>query len=114
MDLNDRVALVTGATRGIGAAIARRLAEAGADVALGYGADRESAEKVVSELEDSASKCAVVVVGDLADPEHALEMARTTGDSDVLCYIPSGLIGWDPRFLRMSLHWVGRRLRTTR
>ena len=88
MDLNGRVALVTGATRGIGATIARRLAEAGADVAVGYGGDRESAEKLASALEDSASKRALVVGDDLADPAQVSEMARTTeemlGPVDIL------------------------------
>ena len=88
MDLNGRVALVTGATRGIGAAIARSLAEAGADVAVGYGKNRESAEKLASELEDLGSKRTVVVGGNLADPAQVSEMAHATeetlGPVDVL------------------------------
>ena len=88
MDLNGRVALVTGATRGIGAAIARSLAEAGADVAVGYGKNRKSAEKLASELEDLGSKRTVVVGGNLADPAQVSEMAHATeetlGPVDVL------------------------------
>ena len=50
LDLEGRVALVTGASRGMGAAVARRLAEAGADVSVGYGSDEDAAERVVGEV----------------------------------------------------------------
>jgi acetoacetyl-CoA reductase/3-oxoacyl-[acyl-carrier protein] reductase len=49
-ELEGRVALVTGGTRGIGAAISRRLASHGATVAAGYGSNRDRAEQLQTEL----------------------------------------------------------------
>jgi len=67
-DLTGRVALVTGASRGIGAATAIRLAEAGADVAVGCGRHREKAEEVAGKI-TGLGRRAVVVSGDMADPD---------------------------------------------
>ena len=90
MDLSGRVALVSGATRGIGAAIARRLTEAGVDVGVGYCGNQESAEKLASELGVSSGVRAVAVGGNLADPMQVSQMAHTTqqalGPVDVLVH----------------------------
>jgi len=50
IDLSDQTVLVTGASRGIGAAIARRLGQSGARVAVHYGKGQESAEAVAKEI----------------------------------------------------------------
>jgi 3-oxoacyl-[acyl-carrier protein] reductase len=70
MRLKDRIALVTGSSRGIGAGIARRLAADGAAVILHAGRSAEAAEAVASEIR-AAGGSAAVVLGDLADGEIA-------------------------------------------
>ncbi len=66
--LNRRVALVTGASGGIGQAIARRLAAEGAAVALGYGSHGEPAEQLAEELV-AAGGLAVAIGADLRQAE---------------------------------------------
>ena len=48
--LSDKVAIVTGASKGIGAAIATHLAAAGASVVVNYSSSKEGAERVVAEI----------------------------------------------------------------
>ncbi len=80
MDLDGRVALITGANLGIGAAITERLAEAGAQVAIGYGHDSEAAERVAARITDAGGR-AVTVGGDVSDPAEVEEMVSEVESS---------------------------------
>jgi 3-oxoacyl-[acyl-carrier protein] reductase len=76
--LQGKTALVTGGSRGIGAAIARELAQAGATVTLSYRSGKEEAEAVASE------NGAHPVHADFADPEEAKALVDGAGELDIL------------------------------
>jgi NAD(P)-dependent dehydrogenase (short-subunit alcohol dehydrogenase family) len=80
-------AVVTGASRGIGRAIAIALADAGADVVVNYVSDRSGAEAVVDEIEERGRR-AIAVQGDISkreDVERVFETAASTlGDIQIL------------------------------
>jgi 3-oxoacyl-[acyl-carrier protein] reductase len=76
--LEGKRALVTGASKGIGLAIARELAEAGADVTVGYRTGREEAEELARELGGRALQA------DVADAASAAALVEAAGELDVL------------------------------
>jgi 3-oxoacyl-[acyl-carrier protein] reductase len=76
--LEGKTALVTGGSRGIGAAIARELARAGADVVVGYRSGADEAKAIASEIGGRA------VQADVANVDDAKRIVEEAGELDVL------------------------------
>src|SRR5262245_66079467 len=77
--LTDRVALVTGASSGLGRAVALRLAHEGAHVAVNYSRSEAAARDVVSAIEALAVR-SMCVQADVSDPPSVLAMANAVQD----------------------------------
>jgi 7-alpha-hydroxysteroid dehydrogenase len=110
--LTDQVAVVTGAGRGIGAATAVALAEAGADVVLSSRTESDL-EKVAARVEQ-AGRRAVPVPADLSDLDAVAGLAdvaqRQLGRLDVVVNnvggtIPNALLDTDPGYLEEAFHF---------
>ena len=76
--LEGKTALVTGGSRGIGAAVARELARAGATVVVGYRSGADEAEAIASEIDGRA------VQADVSNVDDAKRLVEEAGDLDVL------------------------------
>jgi 3-oxoacyl-[acyl-carrier protein] reductase len=76
--LEGKTALVTGASKGIGRAIAAELARAGASVVLGYRSGKDECESIAAEIGGRA------VQADVSKPEEAARLVEEAGDVDIL------------------------------
>jgi 3-oxoacyl-[acyl-carrier protein] reductase len=76
--LDGKLALVTGASRGIGRAIAQELARAGAQVVVGYRSGKDEAEQLAAEIGGRA------IQADVSSAEDARRLVEEAGDVDVL------------------------------
>jgi 3-oxoacyl-[acyl-carrier protein] reductase len=96
--LNGKIAVVTGASKGIGADIAKHLAAEGASVVVNYASSKTGADKVVDEIAKRGGK-AIAVQGDVAkkkDIEHLFaETRKAFGRLDILVN-NAGVYDWSP------------------
>src|SRR6185369_6758174 len=77
--LQGKKALVTGGSRGIGAAIAKRLADDGADVIISYSASAGPAQAVLADLKAKGVK-ADAIQADQADPAQVEKLVKTAAE----------------------------------
>ncbi len=102
-DLTGRVALVTGASRGIGRAVALNLAECGAKVVVNYNRSAAAAEEVAEHIRSQVGECPVVQgdVGVAAEVERVVGAAQQEfGRIDIL--VNNAGVNRDMLVVRMS------------
>jgi 3-oxoacyl-[acyl-carrier protein] reductase len=103
LDLSGRVAIVTGGSRGIGRAIAERLAGSGAAVVVNYRGNAAAAEATVATI-TAAGGTAIAIQGDVSQPEDVEHLVKTTlerfGHIDIL--VNNAGITRDTLLLRMK------------
>ncbi len=104
IDLSGRTALVTGGSRGIGKAIAGRLAGQGADVAFSYRGNEAAAAATIAEIE-ALGRRGLAVQADVTDPDAAESLVKSVleafGKIDIL--VNNAGITRDDLIMRMSI-----------
>ena len=104
MKFKGKIALITGGTKGIGAATAQQLAQSGADVAILGRYDDDSAKQVKSSIEEIGRRC-LMIAADMAKPEDAVRAVNETVDKlggiDIIFHnaggaVPGGILDVTP------------------
>jgi len=80
MKLDDRVAIITGASRGIGSAIAKRFATEGAKVVINYNKSEDKASRLVDEIRKNGCQ-AIAVRADVSKPDEVKQLVKKTVDA---------------------------------
>jgi len=108
-DLNDRAVLVTGASTGIGAAVAKALAAQGAKVAVHYNESAAAAEAVLADIRHAGGE-AILIQGDVSKPggsERVVEAAaEKLGGLDGLINNAGGMLGRVPTVDMDDAHYA--------
>ena len=120
IDLTGKTALVTGGSRGVGRAVALRLAEAGADVVINYLTSQSRAKAVAEEVQ-ALGRQALTVKADVSEAEDAQAMMEFVGERfeqlDILVSNAAGggfrpLMQASPRHFDAAMHTNARALMT--
>src|SRR5271167_4242993 len=97
MALRNRVALVTGGSRGIGRGIAMRLAQDGARIAIGYRANKGAAQLALRQMQGIGADC-VAVETDISQPGRADQLVKAVGNFRWGTLAESSVEDWEDIF----------------